>query len=117
MVRARRIAFFQCGFGKLPLHYRLSYAKQPVGITLEHVHDVRIVDLVVQGYQRDGVNVHDGVLDALLGGLTLRGNGRCGIAVGGSSQVVVEGCLIATTDRPKPPSTVRAPSASRAAAS
>lgn len=87
-------AFFQCAFGKLPLHYRLSYAKLPVGITLEHVHDVRIVDLVVQGYQRDGVNVHDGVLDASLGGLTLRGNGRSGISIGGSSQVVVEGCLL-----------------------
>jgi hypothetical protein len=87
-------AFFQCAFGKLPLHYRLSYAKLPVGITLEHVHDVRIVDLVIQGYQRDGVNVHDGVLDASLGGLTLRGNGRCGISIGGSSQVVVEGCLL-----------------------
>jgi hypothetical protein len=87
-------AFFQCGFGKLPLHYRLSYAKLSVGITLEHVHDVRIVDLVVQGYQRDGVNVHDGVLNTSLGGLTLRGNGRCGVSVGGSSQVVVEGCLL-----------------------
>ncbi|MGC3966444.1 MAG: right-handed parallel beta-helix repeat-containing protein [Pirellulales bacterium] len=87
-------AYFLCAFGKLPRDYSLAYAKLPVGITLEEVHDVRIVDLVVQGYQRDGVNVHDGVLKASLGGLTLRGNGRCGLYVGGSSQAIVEGGLI-----------------------
>lgn len=87
-------AYFQCAAGKLPREHGMSYAALPVGITLYHVHDVRIVDLTVQGFQRDGINVHDGTLDISLAGLTLRGNGRCGLAVGGSSQVIVEGCLI-----------------------
>lgn len=87
-------AYFQCAAGKLPREHGMSYAALPVGITLYHVHDVRIVDLTIQGFQRDGVNVHDGTLDISLAGLTLRGNGRCGLAVGGSSQVIVEGCLI-----------------------
>lgn len=87
-------AYFLCEFGKLPLQYNLRYARLPVGLTLYHVHDVRIVDLTIQGFQRDGVNAHDGLLNVSLGGLILRGNGRCGLAVGGSSQIEAEGCLI-----------------------
>ena len=86
--------YFRAERGKAPRDYDLSYAALPVGITLYHVHDVRIVDLVVQGFRRDGVNAHDGCLDVRLGGLTLRGNGRAGLAVGGSSKVEADGCII-----------------------
>jgi hypothetical protein len=78
----------------LPRDYQLTYAALPTGITLYHVHDVEIVDLVVQGFQRDGVNAADGVRKCRLGGLTLRGNGRAGLVVGGSSQVTGDGLLI-----------------------
>jgi hypothetical protein len=82
--------------GKIPYDFRdapYHYAALPVGITLYHVHDVRIVDLTIQGFRRDGVNVADGVRNVSLGGLILRGNGRCGLAVGGSSLVEADGCL------------------------
>lgn len=83
--------------GKIPYDYRDApyyYAALPVGITLYHVHDVRIVDLTIQGFRRDGVNAADGVRNVSLGGLILRGNGRTGLAVGGSSLVEAEGCLL-----------------------
>jgi Right handed beta helix region len=79
---------------KLPGDYRLSCAALSVGITLYEVHDVVISDLVVQGYQLDGVNAHDGVTECLLAGLTCRGNGRAGVAVMGASRVEISGCLI-----------------------
>ena len=79
---------------KLPSDYRLSCAALSVGITLYEVHDVVVSDLVVQGYQLDGVNAHDGVGECLLAGLTCRGNGRAGVAVMGASHVEISGCLI-----------------------
>lgn len=83
--------------GKIPYNFQETpfyYAALPVGITLYHVHDVRIVDLTIQGFRRDAVNVADGVRNVSLGGLILRGNGRCGLAVGGSSLVEADGCLV-----------------------
>ena len=86
--------WFFPGPGKLPRDLDLRYAARPVGITLYHVHDVQIVDLIVQGYRIDGVSAHDGCRDIRLGGLILRGNGRSGLAVGGSSQVSADGCTM-----------------------
>jgi len=89
--------YFQMATGKIPHDYKegktLYYAALPVGITLYNVHDVRIVDLAIQGFRRDGVNAHDGNRAIRLGGLIMRGNGRAGLAVGGSSQVEADGCL------------------------
>jgi len=51
-------------------------------------------DLVVQGFQLDGVNAHDGVQGATLAGLNCRGNGRSGISIGGASRVRIESCLV-----------------------
>jgi hypothetical protein len=52
-----------------------------------------VVDLVVQGFQLDGVQAKD-VLGCTLHALTTRGNGRSGIAVTGASRVAIEGCLV-----------------------
>jgi hypothetical protein len=86
--------YFAVEKGKLPREYALSYAALPVGITLYHVKHVAVLDLVVQGFHTDGVNAHDGARNVRLGGLILRGNGRSGLAVGGSSNVAADGCLI-----------------------
>lgn len=80
--------------GKLPADYPLSCGGTSVGVTLYRVHDVVINDVVVQGFQLDGVNAHDGVEECLLAGLTCRGNGRAGVAVMGASRVELSGCLI-----------------------
>jgi hypothetical protein len=85
--------YFATEANNAPRDYDLTYAALPTGITLYHVHDVVILDLVVQGFQRDGVNAADGVRNCRLGGLTVRGNGRSGLAVSGSSQVGCDGLL------------------------
>ena len=89
-----RHVYFGVEEGQLPQTYPLAYASLPVGITLYEVHDVVIRDLVVQGFQLDGVNAHDGVYQAVLSGLNCRGNGRSGISIGGASRVVLEACLV-----------------------
>ena len=81
---------------KLPDDYALTYADLPVGITLYHVERVAILDLTVQGFQLDGISVHNSARDIYLAGLTCRGNARAGISVGGASSVDVDACLVGT---------------------
>jgi hypothetical protein len=78
---------------KLPEDYALSYAHRRVGITLLHVERVAIVDLVVQGFQLDGINAFNGARGVTIAGVTCRGNGRSGITVGGASQVRIDDSL------------------------
>ena len=77
---------------KLPSGYNLSYARLPTGITLYQVQYVGIKDLVIQGFQIDGINAQNSARQVYLTGVTSRGNGRCGIVVGGASQVDIEQC-------------------------
>ncbi|MEX2559491.1 MAG: right-handed parallel beta-helix repeat-containing protein [Pirellulales bacterium] len=86
--------YFRVEPGRLPGQYPLTYAGLQTGITLYHVHDVAVVDLVVQGFQLDGINAHDGVCGCYLSGITCRGNGRSGVTVAGSSRVQVQDCLL-----------------------
>jgi hypothetical protein len=86
--------YFRTEPGRLPQSYALSFTARQVGITLYEVQHVVVRDLVVQGFQLDGVNAHDGVRDTALVGLTCRGNARSGISIGGASRVRVDACLI-----------------------
>jgi hypothetical protein len=79
---------------KLPSDYKLSYACQPTGISLFHVDHVLIADLTVQGYQLDGINLANSARDVSIVGVTCRGNGRSGIAVGGASLADVDRSLL-----------------------
>lgn len=78
----------------MPQSYKVAYTDLQVGITLYEVRHVVIRDLVVQGFQLDGVNAFDGVMHATLTGLNCRGNARSGISIGGASRVLVESCLV-----------------------
>lgn len=89
-----RHIYFRTEAGKLPIDYDLSYAHHTVGITLYEAHNVVIRDLIVQGFQLDGVNAHDSVFDGTLHSLTCRGNGRSGISIGGACRVKLEQCLV-----------------------
>jgi hypothetical protein len=86
--------YFRVEPGRRPEDYALSHAVLSTGITLYHAADVVIVDLTVQGFRLDGVNVNDGVQRCTLGGLVCRGNGRAGIAIAGSSRVECVNCLV-----------------------
>ena len=81
--------YFRAEPGKLPADYPLRFTALQTGITLYHVRHVRIEDLVVQGFQLDGINVNDAVYECTLAGVLCRGNGRSGISIGGSSRAVV----------------------------
>ncbi len=89
-----RHVYFRPEQGRVPHQYALSHTTLPVGITLYEARHIVITDLVVQGFQLDGINAHDSVFDATLVGLTCRGNGRSGIAVNGASRVKIIACLI-----------------------
>jgi len=79
---------------KLPDEYDLSYSRLRTGITLYHVRHVAIVDLTVQGFQVDGIQAANSARDVYLAGLTCRGNGRSGIAVGGACEVEIDVSLL-----------------------
>lgn len=86
--------YFRVEETKIPADYQLSHTALPVGITLYHVHDVLIAGLIVQGFQLDGINAHDGVRDCYLAGLNCRGNGRSGLAVAGCSHVEMSDSIV-----------------------
>jgi len=89
-----RQIYFCVEDSRLPHHYELSCSTLPVGITMYEVRNVVISDLVVQGFQLDGINAHDSVFGATLRGVTCRGNARSGITVAGASRVRIENCLV-----------------------
>jgi hypothetical protein len=86
--------YFRTESGRMPGNYPLEYCALPVGITLYEVRQVVIRDLIVQGFQQDGINAHDSVFDAWLTSVTCRGNARSGISVGGASRVLISECLL-----------------------
>lgn len=92
--RLGQFVYFRVEPGQLPQTYVTRFTSLPVGITLYEVQHVVVRDLVVQGFQLDGINAHDGVRGARLVGLNCRGNGRSGISVGGASRVQIDACLV-----------------------
>ncbi|MGA2069208.1 MAG: right-handed parallel beta-helix repeat-containing protein [Thermoguttaceae bacterium] len=86
--------YFAVEPSKLPADYALRYACLPTGITLYHVDYVVIRDLTIQGFQIDGLSAANTARRITLKAVTSTGNGRSGLAVGGASQVDVDGCLL-----------------------
>lgn len=91
--------YFRRDPSRIVSDYELSATSLPVGLTMHNVRNVRIEDLVVQGFQQDGIAAADGVDGATLEGLTLRGNGRAGLSVTGASRVTVSSCLAGNNGR------------------
>ena len=84
---------------KLPGDYALTYARLQTGITLFHVNRVAIVNLTVQGFQVDGISAHNSARDVRLSGVTVRGNGRSGVTVGGASRLEIDLSTIGNNGR------------------
>lgn len=72
---------------RMPDEYALRTAGLECGITLMHVQGVEIRDLVVQGFQQDGIAAANAARHVNLKNVTLRGNARAGLSVGGASRV------------------------------
>jgi len=75
--------------GRLPEQYALRHAGLQTGITLYNTEHVRIENLVIQGFQQDGINAHELVSHCELVGVECRANGRSGISVGGVSRATI----------------------------
>ncbi len=86
-----RIAF-RVEAGRLPEQYGLRHAGLQTGITLYNTEYVRIEDLIIQGFQQDGINAHELVRGCELVRVECRANGRSGISVGGVSRVTLIDC-------------------------
>ncbi|QDU76617.1 hypothetical protein Pan97_36690 [Bremerella volcania] len=86
--------FFRTEKDRGPGSYRLTFTARRTGITLYEVRNVKILDLTVQGFQLDGINVHSNCYDIELGGITSRGNGRSGVSVGGASRATLNKSLL-----------------------
>jgi hypothetical protein len=87
--------YFRVEQGKVPQSYDLSCCGMQAGITVYDVTDVIIRDLVIRGYQLDGVNCHDTVRRSDLVNLKCIENGRSGISIGGACRVRVDTCSAA----------------------
>jgi hypothetical protein len=90
----QRHIYFRPAEGRSPDQHAISYCHLPVGITLYEVRGVVVRDLIVQGFQLDGINAHDGVFDAILRGVVCRGNARSGVSVGGASRMHIDDCIL-----------------------
>ena len=86
--------FFAVEPGRVPADYELACCALPSGITLYHVHHLVIRNLVVQGFQFDGIAANDVVREARLERVTSRANGRSGVSVAGASLVELAGCRL-----------------------
>jgi hypothetical protein len=75
--------------GKLPEDYELRHCGLQTGISLYGVRNVRIENLVIQGFHTDGINAADRVRDCVIAGVECRANGRSGLSVAGASRVDV----------------------------
>jgi hypothetical protein len=84
--------YFCCEKDKLPSSYDLSCCGLQTGITLYQVDDVLIQDLVVRGFQLDGVNAADTAMKVRLLGVVSIDNGRSGFTVAGASRVMLDQC-------------------------
>lgn len=84
--------FFRTEGNKIPENYGLRHTLLQTGITLYDVRHVRIENLVIQGFQQDGINAHELVRDCQLVDVDCRANGRAGLSVGGVSRVEAVQC-------------------------
>ena len=77
--------YYKCERLVEPSTLNMSIARRSCGITVFSAHDIVISNLTIQHFRLDGVNLHDLASNVQLEKLTLRENGRAGIAIGGSS--------------------------------
>ena len=86
--------YFRVPRDKVPRDLALSHCGSAVGITLYSVDGAAIHNLIVQGFQVDGVNAISNAFDCHFNKIICRGNGRSGISVSGSSRVTIDQCML-----------------------
>lgn len=84
--------YYRTGSRESPAELPFRYAYHSVGATLYDVSNVRLVDLTFRFFRLDGVNAHDRCRSVTLEKIKALGNGRSGIAVGGTSAILIRNC-------------------------
>ena len=79
--------YFRPEKGKTPEDYKLEITALRTGITLNHVDHVVIRNLIVQGFQLDGIALANSATNVVIEQCTIRGNARAGMSVGWGSDV------------------------------
>lgn len=74
--------------------YAMTAPEKRFGLTFFHAHHVDVEDLVIQGFQNDGVNFSDASTYVSLKNVTVRGNARYGITVGTGCSVWMKDCVL-----------------------
>jgi hypothetical protein len=77
---------------RLPRNYLLRHAGLQTGVSLYNTEHVSIQNLILQGFQQDGMRATDNVRDCQIVKVESRANGRSGLSVDGTSQLIVKGC-------------------------
>ena len=81
--------YFATQDNRVPESYDLRHCGLQTGITLYNTRHVQIENLVIQGFQQDGINAHELASRCDLIDVECRANGRSGLSVGGVSHVRV----------------------------
>lgn len=74
--------------------YAMTAPEKRFGLTFFHAHHVDVEDLVIQGFQNDGVNLSDAATYISLKNVTVRGNARYGVTVGTGCSVWMKDCVM-----------------------
>lgn len=87
----RGAVYYQAERGVDPNSMNFWLADEEAGITLLDVRNVVISGLTLRHFRLDGINAHDRSREIILENVTSEENGRAGVTVAGSSQVVIIG--------------------------
>jgi len=74
--------------------YAMTAPEKRFGITFFHAHHIDVEDLVIQGFQNDGINFSDAATCVSLKNVTVRGNARNGVTVGTGCSVWLKDCVL-----------------------
>ena len=83
--------YYQAPRNEAPDLLPFAYAAEQAGLTVYEVNGAVIRDLTFQHFRIDGINCHDRAREIVFENVNSLENGRSGLAVGGSSQVVFVG--------------------------
>ena len=77
-----------------PWEHSYRVAQRGVGLSLHRVQDVLIRDLTIVGFRVDGAHAVDQCRGVSLSNVTLQHNGRAGVAVSGTSEILLNKCRV-----------------------
>lgn len=74
-----------------PTEQQFTYAADQTGLSLYQVEHVRIIDLTLRDFRFDGLHAQNMCRSVTLENVSTINNGRCGVAVSGTSQIDIVG--------------------------